>query len=164
MNEPIGNHEIDALLDRYRPDRYDRHDCQWRDPVVAVVAARIPIVRAQIVAAEKLVGDREAQATKSVNRLLRKVDQDRQWPLPDIAADLLPRPLSINNERVRLEAASAQDFRAWAISERRDAAREASARFSACDGAEWIAEQMEGESSNRFGDRYMAAASEQVAA
>lgn len=153
-NDPITNEQIDALLDQYRPDRYERHDASWRSPVVQAVALRIPVTRAQQVAAEKIVGDREGQATKSVNRLLRRINEERQWPLPEFALDIMARPLSINDERVRLGAAASEDFVAWAIAERRAASQEATARFSACDGAEWIAEQMNAESIALFGDRY----------
>lgn len=153
MNQdPITPIEIDGLLDVHRPDRYDVDDHRWRQPVVDEVARRIPVASARQLAAEKIVAQREGGATRSVNRLLRQVNLDQQLPLDGTIDDLLRRPLSIGPERVCLAAARAQDFEQWAIDERRDAAQEASARFAACDGAEWIAETMRHKGVSLFGD------------
>lgn len=150
----VTNEQIDALLDQHRPDRYDVEDHAWRAPVVAAVAQRMPIRQAQQVAAERLVGDREGRATRSVNSLMRRVARERQWPLPDLANDLLRRPMSIGAERVCLGAAMARDFEQWAIDERRDAAQDFTARSEACDGAEWIAREMAAKGLTLFADAY----------
>lgn len=152
--QPVTNEQIDLLLDQHRPDRYDVDDHTWRAPVVAVVAQQMPIRQAQQVAAERLVGDREGRATRSVNSLMRRVARERQWPLPDLADDLMRRPMSIGAERVCLGAAQARDFEQWAIDERRDAAQDFSARSEACDGAEWIAREMSSNGWTLFADAY----------
>lgn len=151
---PVTNAEIDALLDRARPDRYDVDDHAWRDPVVAAIATRIPPRQAAQVAAERLVADREGRATRSANELLRRVGKERQWPLPDMADDLADRPISVGSERVCLRAATSLDLRTWAIDERRDAAQEFAARSMACDGAEWLADEMDAKGLGQFADAY----------
>lgn len=141
--EPISNEEIDAALDGLRPDRYNVDDHAWRAPVVKLVAGRITQAQARQLAAERIVSQRESGATRSVNRLLRKIALERQFPIEGSADDLRRRPMSVGAERVCLAMAGPDDFRQWAIDERRDAAQDFSARSSACDGAEWVAGAME---------------------
>lgn len=153
-HDPITNEQIDAMLDNRRPDRYSVDDHDWRAPVVKVVAERMPIRQAQQIAAERVVSDREGRATRSVNAMLRRVAAEKQWPLPEMADDLMRRPMSIGTERVCLAAAEPVDFKQWAVDERRDAAQDFTARSQACDGAEWIAEAMTERGLARFADAY----------
>lgn len=152
---PITTEQVDALLDKYRPDRYSSNDHGWQAPVITQVAQRMPLRQAQQIAAEKIVSEREGRATRSVNSMLRKVASEKQWPLPELTHDLMRRPLSIGSERVCLAAATAKDFELWAIDERRDAAQEFSARSAACDGAEWLAQQMRQQGHALFADAYV---------
>ena len=152
MNTPVTNEQIDTMLDNRRPDRYDVDDHHWRNPVVAYVAQHMPVKQAQQIAAERVVADREGKATRSVNRMLRKVAEEKQWPIPETTLDLHRRPMSIGSERVCLEAATSFDFQQWAIDERRDAAQDFAARSGACDGAEWIAQQMNHKGWQTFGE------------
>lgn len=153
----VTNAEIDALLDQHRPDRYAASDHRWRDPVIAAIAGRIPARQAAQVAAERLVADREGRSTRSANEMLRKIGMERQWPLPEMADDLGDRPISVGDQRVCLRAATAVDLRSWAIDERRDAARDFAARSAACDGAEWLADEMDARKITAFGDLYVPA-------
>jgi hypothetical protein len=90
----------------------------------------------------------------SASLLLRRVAAARRWPARDEVGAVADRPLSIGTERVCLAAATADDFERWAVDERRDAAQEASARFAACDGAEWLAREMRAKGLTLFGDAY----------
>lgn len=149
---PIDNAEIDELLDQYRPDRYASDDHNWRAPVIQAVTHRIPNHQARWVAAEHLVGQREGRATRAVNDVLRRVGRNQEWPLPNMLEGLLRKPLSIDGNRVCLEAASPEDLEAWAIAERRSAAQDFAARSDACDGAEWVAQTMRHKGWHLFGE------------
>ena len=151
-NDPITSEEIDALLDVYRPDRYDSNDHGWWAPIIGIICGRITQAQAQQIAAERLVSQRESKATRSVNQMLRRVGREQQFPMEGTCDDLLRRPLSIGSERICLGVAEPADLRQWAIDERRDAAQEASARFAACDGAEWLADQVEDKGFHTFGE------------
>jgi hypothetical protein len=144
------NGHIDLLLARYRPDRYDAADKTWRDPVYAEISTLIPAAQAKAVAAQQIVDQRETQATKKANRLLRKIGQDKQWPLDWM--DCGDMPISVGGQRICLRAAQAQDLVQWAIDERRDAVLDLTARHQACEGAEWLAQAMRDENLTTVGD------------
>lgn len=137
--EPL-NEEIDRLLDRHRPARYDSSDKAWMAPVESAVADRIPITEARRRAAAEIVRRREAEATKSANRLLRTVGETGQPPLDWM--DMACRPIAWGEHRVRLDEATPRDFLDWATEERRRADRDHEARIKTVEGAELIGNGM----------------------
>jgi hypothetical protein len=132
---------IDELLRQHRPDRYDSTDRMWREPVYDRIVPLVEAGEARRVAAKQLVDVREARATRTTNKVLRQIQLTHQFPLGNL--DLERTPLSVGKERVLLGVATPRDFRVWATDERRDTATESTARFQACDGAEWVAKQLE---------------------
>ena len=160
------NKEIDALLRKHRPDRYDvRHsddetepeeerlDAGWLDALAEEIADRIPeaVLRQRL--ALSMVRQREGVATKATNSLLRKINAEGQlvlgwWDLADDPVSVISRitrqdrPVRIHEERVALRAMTATDFLAFEQEERRRAASDFTARNGTGDGALWIAEQM----------------------
>lgn len=141
---------IDGLLDQHRPERYDAGDTAWRQPVYGAIATRVTIGEARTIAASYLVDQREGQATKQANALLRSVGLSKQWPLDWM--DVGRRPISVGGERVRLDAARADDFRQFEVEERRRAAADFVARNQACDGAQWLADEMDAHGWTTFTD------------
>lgn len=148
-NEEIGRF-IDRELDLIRPERYDPRETSWRDPVVAEVERLIPDLEAKAIAARELVGRREGRATRVVTEHLREIHRTRQPPLDWM--DHGPRPLALDGERVRLDAAGAADFRDWATTERKRNAQQFTARNDACEGADWIADQLDAAGAATLGD------------
>lgn len=136
------NAYIDEQLDRYRPDRYDIGDDTWRRQIYADIEQWVPEIEAKRIAAKQIVDQREGSATRKANALLRDIGKTEQWPLDWM--DYVDRPISVGGERVRLGASSSNDFRQWAIDERRRAAQDSTARFMACEGAEWVADSIDG--------------------
>lgn len=132
---------IDSLLDQHRPDRYDVGDTSWREPVYSQIATRVTIGEARQIAASYLVDQREGQATKQANALLRSVGQTKQWPLDWM--DVGRRPIAVGSARVRLDAARSEDFRQFEVEERRRAAADFMSRNQTCDGAQWLADEMD---------------------
>ncbi len=87
--------------------------------------------------------------------MLRKIGQDKQWPLDWM--DCGDMPISVGGERICLRAAGPVDWERWAIEERRDAASDFTARNQACDGAEWLAGAMRTDGVLLLGDVMTAA-------
>lgn len=141
---------IDGLLAQHRPDRYEAADKSWREPVYAEVGALIPTAQAKAVAAAQIVDQRETQATKKANRLLRKIGKEKQWPIDWM--DCADMPISVGGSRICLRAAEPQDLDQWAIDERRDAVLDLTARHQACEGAEWLAHALREEKLLTVGD------------
>jgi plasmid replication initiation protein len=140
--EPTAREMIPALLDRYRPDRYDPADKSWQTPVCEMVAADLDIAEALSIAASRLVSTADATATKRTNALLREIAKSGQVPLEWL--DAMSWPLAVDdNERVSVRAATADDFRRFANRERRAASLDFTSRNSSCEGALHVAEQME---------------------
>lgn len=163
------NRKIDRLLREQRPDRYVIRDTvnddeyltddevegtEWLDAVAEEVEGDVPSEEIRRRYARSLVGQREGMATQKANGLLRKVKQDGQLPLgwmdfedyPISVVSRIHSPgerVKIVEERVALRAVTSGDLRAFAVEERRRAARDFAARNEACEGAEWIAEQMD---------------------
>ena len=155
---------IDWLLYENRPDRYDvRHtteadddsdvSAEWLDDIAEQITDDLPTVEALTLLARNLVRQREGQATRSANKLLRRFAQDGQLMLGWWEQERQPvavitrtqregRDPEIREERVALGAMTPQDFRAFANEERIRAGRDFAARNSTCDAAEDIAEQM----------------------
>lgn len=139
--EPSAREQIQSLLDAHRPDRYDPADHDWRRPVVGLIAAEITVEEAKLVAAERLVSNAEATATKRTNRMLREIADSGNWPLDWLGA--MDWPLAVDdNLRVALRAATVDDLKHFAERERRAAANDFAARNAACEGALAVAEAM----------------------
>ena len=152
--------QIDSLLYSERPDRYDVRgsedtdvDAEWLDVVADKIAADLDIEDVLRHFSRNLVRQREGQATKSANRILRQFALDGQLMLgwweqerqPVAIITRTQRPGSdpeIREERVALGALRPEDLLAFANEERVRAGRDFSARNATCDGAELMAEQM----------------------
>lgn len=134
---------VDWQLIEHRPDRYEVGDTSWREPVYAQIAALIPEREAKLVAAKQFIDQREGMATRQANQRLRDIGRTGNWP--DSWDDELDghHPIAVGDVRVCLRAATADDLRSWAIDERRRASQDFAARVLACDGAEWVADQMD---------------------
>lgn len=135
------NQLIDDLLDMHRPERYATGDRLWRAPVYADIEQRVTISEARRVAARQMVDQREGAATRQANDLLREIGRTQQWPLAWL--DVARHPIAVDEQRIRLDVATAKDFREWELDERRRAANEFTARNAACDGARWVADQLD---------------------
>lgn len=150
---------IDELLHDSRPDRYDVHggddgiDVEWLNIVADKIAVGLDIEDVLKQFSRNLVRQREGQATKSANKLLRRFALDGQLPLGWWEMDRQPVAIvtrkqrpggdpEVREERVAVGALTAKDLLAFANEERIRAGRDFSARNAACDGAEQIAEQM----------------------
>lgn len=134
------NHQIDDLLRSTRPDRYDATERDWRSTTYAAVAAQLAPEDARLIAARIMVDKRESQATKRANRVFRRIARTKEWPIDWM--DLADEPISVDDARICLRVATAEDLRRWAASERRDASADFTSRNDACVGAEWIADAM----------------------
>lgn len=133
---------IDRLLAERRPDRYEPEGGDgWLDSITAEVAAEISIDEARWLLAHHEVKVREGEKTKSANRLLREIGDTKQFPLDWL--DSLHLPIAVGKERIALRAASPKDLRDFARDERRRAASDFTARNATCEGAEWLADQIE---------------------
>ena len=100
---------IDQRLNEVRPPRSNQADREWREPVYGWARNHIPneshLVR---VFAERVVDNRETQASKRGNRYLR------QWCLsggmPLLWKDLGALPCIVEKVRIRMDAATPDDF------------------------------------------------------
>lgn len=150
---------IDELLYSNRPDRYDVRggddevDAEWLDIVAEKIAADLDIEDVLRQFSRNLVRQREGQATRSANKILRQFALDGQLMLgwweqerqPVAIITRTQRPggdPEVHEERVALGALTAEDLLAFANEERIRAGRDFSARNQTCDGAELIAQQM----------------------
>lgn len=155
---------IDGLLYSNRPDRYDVRPAteegdedggssDWLDAIADEIAEDLPTKDVRKVLARSLVRQREGQATRSANSLLRKFAQDGQLMLgwweqerqPVAVVTRTQRPgkdPEVHEERVALGAMTPQDFRAFANEERIRAGRDFASRNATCDAAEDIAKAM----------------------
>lgn len=134
---------IDLLLAERRPDRYEPEGGdEWLDSIIGEVAAEITVDEARWLLARHEVKTREGEKTKSANRLLREIGETHQLPLDWLES--LHLPIAVGKERVALRAASPRDLRDFAAEERRRAASDFTARNATCEGAEWLADFIEG--------------------
>lgn len=140
---------VDELLDQERPERYDKDDQEWQEPVVRKIRDRLLEDSAERIAEEyarKLVHTREGVATQGLNTLLRRF-KDGQFPIgfgeggnwkTFYLAHLLA-PLLIGRNKVRFGVATPADFDEWVAEKKRAGEREQLRRAEAIDGAEWLA-------------------------
>lgn len=139
---------IDLRLNECRPDRYDEATDGWLDDIAAEVADMIADDDARFLHARSLVRRREGEKTKSANKLLRQIFEDKQFPLDWM--DMANLPIAVDKERVALRAVTSADLRQFANDERRAAANDFSTRNTTCEAAEWIADLMDS-NGYRFG-------------
>lgn len=97
-------------LDKHRPERYDRGETDWMDPVVARARGRMPMEDATVIrrAVEREVRNEEKNATQRGNRLVREWYEGQRpldWRL------FGPCPVVVGTVKVRLDAASRDDVR-----------------------------------------------------
>ena len=146
---------IDTLLREQRPDRYTVGDDWILGVVDAIPAHLVPAEDARRIAISQEVKRREGQATRKANKLLREIGRTGQLTL--CWAEQADDPISIITthvdddgnvrrieERVALRAATADDFRAWSRVERERSEDDYKSRLIACDGADFIADGMDG--------------------
>lgn len=106
--------EIDRRLSELRPARVGSDERDWREPVYGWARNHIPD-ESRLVHnyAEQTVNDREGQATKQGNRIVRAFLHGQaplEWSIVG------PYPVRVGKMRIRLDAASLEDIE--------DAARE----------------------------------------
>lgn len=152
---------IDTLLREQRPDRYTPGD-DWINGVIdAIPPHMVPAEDARRIAISQEVKRREGQATRKANAVLREIGRSGQLPMH--WAEQADDPISIITihvdddgntrrieERVALRAATADDFRTWSQVERDRADDDHKARLIACDGADYIADGMDGAGCRKF--------------
>jgi hypothetical protein len=144
------NQLIDEWLSEERPERYDAETKDWMDPVVEQVATELSrrpredVVRDN---AQRRVYQREGIATKTANRILRDIADSGQLPL-EFEEDPLGRlrlPLSIDRQRVRFGAASAEDLKEWELENSREQDKRDQAQIESREGSRllrgWMQEQ-----------------------
>jgi hypothetical protein len=158
---------IDRLLRERRPDRYTENgsdddeagpDATWLREIAEEIEPLIVEADAVKQVALTLVMQVEKRTTRRANTVLRDFSrtgqlgmfwaEDGDFPIAVITRKYEEgqKPKTIQ-ERVALRAATADDLRAWAVEERRRAAKDFAARNEACTGAEDIAESMTEEGS-----------------
>lgn len=100
----------DKLLAEHRPDRYTKggSDDGWLITVSDLIAPHIPPAKAQQVAAEQYVKNREGTKTQKANRYIREIYLTGQLPLD--WWELGNLPLSVGDERVAIRAMSEEDW------------------------------------------------------
>jgi hypothetical protein len=109
---------IRTELNRRRPERYDKSDREWMEPVIGRAAQTMPNQHKAIrIHAESEVYKQEGAATRRANReILRYADGNR----PLLWADLGPLPFSVGGTRVRLDAGTPKDYDDAAQEQRAD--------------------------------------------
>lgn len=146
---------IDNELRVSRPDRYEPGD-DFLDDVANRIAGLVPVTMAQEMLARDLVGQREGQATRRVNRFLKGLaGVDGQYALPVDWHFYTDEPVAFEvnetdsdgngtgtrRERVTLRAMTARDWRDFAESGRIAAQHRHDAEMAMYDAADWCAEQ-----------------------
>lgn len=106
------------LLNRYRPDRYDKRDDEWMEPVFGWAAQTMPNQHKAIrIYAENEVRREDHAATRRANReILRYADGHA----PLLWADLGALPFACGKTRIRLDAGTPDDYLQAAYEHRSD--------------------------------------------
>jgi hypothetical protein len=132
---------------------------KWLDDLEAEIESQLPEATARKHLARNLVRQAEGRATRSGNTLLRRIQIAKRdskpiqgfLPLEEFYADPIAivirsvrdGKVRVREERVALRAATPDDFKAFANHERRRAGKDHAARIETCEGAEYVAEQMQ---------------------
>lgn len=146
---------IDKQLRMHRPDRYDPKDITWLENVAeSIPDEMLPVDEIRKLYKMNLIKQREGNATRSANRILRNFNANGQlelhwWqeanePIAIEWVEFDDEGREVKRlERVALRAASPIDLRAWAENEEARAQQDFEARMETVDGARQIAEQIE---------------------
>lgn len=144
---------VDGLLRANRPDRY-LPGGDWLDEVAAQVENKITMIEAKRMAARQIVGQREGQATKSVNRFLKSLSTEVGFALPASWAPYADEPVAFvetngddlkgHRVRVAFRAMKASDWQQFALHGRADAQIRFDAEMAMYDAADWLAAQQGG--------------------
>ncbi|MCL2611981.1 MAG: hypothetical protein FWD95_01975 [Nocardioidaceae bacterium] len=143
---------VDGELRRARPDRYGSPSDDWVKEVAARVAEEVPTFEAKRIAAETIVGQREGQATRRVNRFLKGLAGiNGQYALPVDWHLYADEPVAFEYEsvdadgepcivrvRVALRAMRPDDWRYFSQSGRVSAQHRFDAEMGMYDVADWI--------------------------
>lgn len=131
---------------------------EWLDSVAEqVTKLDIPADVMRQYAARTLVGQQERALTRWGNRYIREVAAGRGELPEGLPDDYDMSPVAVvyrvpdktsglfivHEVRVIFWAMTAEDFRTFATNERRRAAKDFKTRNDTCDGADWLADQME---------------------
>lgn len=158
------NQLIDEWLSNDRPERYDSGDKEWMDNVVAKTIESLnnrPDHEEVISdAARRRVYQREGQATKRANKVLRNIAETGALPIgwgeggewKAFLVDVLSPPLSIGRQRVRLGAASPSELEQWVLENVREEDKRRTAQASSREGARLVADWERAQGVQRFED------------
>ena len=147
-------HQIDTWLAEERPERYGADDKDWMDPVIDKAAVEITqytsVTEAVRELARRRVHQREGQATRRTNRVLRDIGQTGQLPLgwgeggqwKEFLFDILRLPISVARERIRFGAATGEDWMAWELESARESDKRSAAEAASRDGARLLRDLM----------------------
>lgn len=158
------NQLIDLALTDARPDRYDAGDREWAEDVVKMAAKELKgrLDRDELIedSARRRVNQREGQATKRANKVLRNIAETGALPIgwgegedwKEFLAEALNSPLSIDRERVRLGAASPGDLEQWELVNAREEDKRKLAQINTRKGGRMLADWMRAQSVQRVED------------
>lgn len=154
--------EIDKLLEKFRPERYNANELGWLDApieeVVKLLSRRLTAKQILQDVATKRVRSRESGASGRINAILRDIVVTGQFPLswgepnwselfPDIAHLPLSIPkrqrgLVVGRIRVQFAAMTSADWLEWENGMRRSAEEKLRAVNQAADGGALIREMI----------------------
>lgn len=159
------SHLIDLWLSDVRPERYGAGDREWMNSVVEKVAESLKSRpdRDEVIyeAACRRVYNREGQATKRANRVLRDIAEKGALPIgwgdgdgwKETLAEILSMPLSLPEKvRVRLGAAGAADLEQWMFERIREEDKRRLAEAAARDGARLLIDWVRAQGVQRIDD------------
>lgn len=147
------NQSIDVWLSEDRPERYDPADRNWMSRTIAkavqVLKDREDSDQVIEEAARRLVIQREGQASKSANRILRNIAESEALPIgwgegdtwQHLRDEVLSLPLSIAKRvRIRMGAISPAELEQWELENAREEDKRRLAQIAARKGARLLAE------------------------
>ena len=144
---------VDGLLRVNRPDRY-KPGSEWLDEVASLVENKITVIEAKRMAARQIVGQREGQATKNVNKFLKSLSTEGGFALTSAWAPFADEPVAFIESdgaiekgrriRVAFRAMTAGDWQQFALHGRVEAQHRFDAEMAMYDAAEWLASQQGG--------------------
>lgn len=163
------NNYLDMQLKLHHPDR-----AEVNDPVYAEIAASVPADMIDGMVRKVLVRDRLTTRIEASKRNAKKILSDfaetgqlaLDWwetahyllPVTTYIEDPDTGEMQKRNERVRIGAATPDDFRAYAEEERKALAKDVEARNRNIDGATQLANEISGAGVVNYGDLGMTVA------
>jgi hypothetical protein len=167
-DESPDDKELSQLIDEWlaseRPERYDSTDKEWMSAVIVKARDALKARREDddVIAesARRLVHQREGQATKRANRVLRNISRTGQLPLDwgqgdnwrMLLFETLSLPLAIDKKRVRFGAASASDLDQWELENAREEDKRKLAQIESRRGAKLLADWVRSQGAGRVED------------